>query len=272
MHPFLKWPGGKRWLVANYRHIFPTEYHHYYEPFLGGGSVFFSLLPQQATISDINSELINTYRIMARKPVQLRTVLMRHQENHSVDYYYAVRENIPHNNVDRAARFLYLNRTCFNGMYRVNCLGEFNVPIGSKEHFVYDIEQFEEYAKILSNVCIKKQDFVNAIRAAGEGDLIFADPPYTTAHNQDYFIKYNEKLFSWKDQKRLLNALSRARDRGAIIIATNAYNADLQQMYTDNHFYTQALHRFSSISGQAAGRGSLKELLISSKPINVKGE
>lgn len=272
MHPFLKWPGGKRWLTANYRNIFPSEFNHYFEPFLGGGSVFFSLMPPQATISDTNCELINTYQIMARKPAQLRALLMQHQEHHSSDHYYAVRANIPHSTVERAARFLYLNRTCFNGMYRVNYLGEFNVPIGSKKQFVYDVDQFEEYSKVLHNAHIRKQDFVNTIREASEGDFIFADPPYTTVSNQDYFIKYNEKLFSWRDQNRLLNALTRARDKGVIIISTNAYNAELQQMYINRHFYTQVLHRFSSISGQAAGRGTLKELLVSSYPINLQEE
>lgn len=272
VHPFLKWPGGKRWLIANYRHIFPAEYNCYYEPFLGGGSAFFSLMPQQATISDINGELINTYRVMARNPVQLREYLIQHQEHHSEAHYYAIRAAVPNNAIERAARFLYLNRTCFNGMYRVNHLGEFNVPIGSKQQFTDDVALFEEYSAALRNIHIRKQDFVETIHDAAEGDLVFADPPYTIAHNQNAFIKYNEKLFSWKDQKRLLGALTRARDRGAIIIATNAHYPTLQRMYEDHHFYSQALHRFSSISGSADGRGTQEELLISSCPINLQEE
>lgn len=272
MHPFLKWPGGKRWLVTNYQHIFPTEYNHYFEPFLGGGAIFFFLMPLQATISDINGELVNTYRVMAKKPALLREHLIQHQQNHSAAHYYAMRAYVPKDAVERAARFLYLNRTCFNGMYRVNHSGEFNVPIGTKQLFIDDVEQFEEYSEALHNIHIRKQDFVDTIREANEGDFIFADPPYTIAHNQNAFIKYNEKLFSWKDQKRLLNALIRARDRGAIIIATNAYYPSLQQMYDNNHFYTQALHRFSSISGQIDGRGIQEELLVSSYPINLQEE
>lgn len=272
MHPFLKWPGGKRWLIANYRHIFPADYEHYFEPFLGGGSAFFSLLPLQATISDINGELINVYRVMKRNPAQLREQLIQHQEHHSANYYYAIRANVPDNTVDRAARFLYLNRTCFNGMYRVNRLGEFNVPIGTKQQFIDDAENFEEYSEALHNVHIRKQDFVDTIREAAQGDLVFADPPYTIAHNQNAFIKYNERLFSWKDQKRLLNALIRARDRGAIILTTNADYPALQQMYEANEFFTQPVGRFSSISGLAEGRGTQNELLISSYPINLQEE
>lgn len=269
MHPFLKWPGGKRWLIASYRHIFPDTYNHYFEPFLGGGSAFFYLMPEKATISDINGELVNTYRVMARNPVQLREQITQHQERHSVDHYYAVRANVPNDVIERAARFLYLNRTCFNGMYRVNRLGEFNVPIGTKQRFIDDVAHFEEYSKVLQNVHIRKRDFVDTIREANEGDLVFVDPPYTIAHNQNAFIKYNERLFSWKDQKRLLASLVRARSRGAIIIATNADYPPLRQMYEDNQFITQTVGRFSSISGLRDGRGIQNELLITSYQINL---
>lgn len=272
MQPFVKWPGGKRWLITNYSHIFPAEYNHYFEPFLGGGSAFFALMPQQATISDINGELINTYRVMARNPAQLREQLIQHQEQHSIAHYYRVRANIPDNIIEQAARFLYLNRTCFNGMYRVNRLGEFNVPIGTRQRFIDDVVHFEAYAEVLCNVHIRRQDFVDTIHEATRSDLVFADPPYTIAHNQNAFIKYNEKLFTWKDQQRLLNALVRARNRGAIILATNAYYPLLQQMYEDNNFYTQPLLRFSSISGSPNGRGTQEELLISSRPINLNEE
>lgn len=269
VRPFLKWPGGKRWLITQFKHIFPKKYNNYFEPFLGGGSAFFYLAPQRAMISDINVELINVYRIMARNPVQLREQLEAHQEHHSAEYYYDVREHIPADQVGRAARLLYLNRTCFNGMYRVNQLGEFNVPIGTRMLFTDDVYRFEEYSQILHNTHIRAQDFVKTIRQANEGDLVFADPPYTIAHNQNSFIKYNEKLFSWKDQKRLLGALVKARSRGAIIIATNAKYPALQRMYEENHFYTQPVSRFSSISGIREGRGKQEELLIASFQINL---
>ncbi|MBD5155569.1 MAG: Dam family site-specific DNA-(adenine-N6)-methyltransferase [Oscillibacter sp.] len=272
MQPFLKWPGGKRWLISNYRHIFPTEYNCYFEPFLGGGSAFFSMMPQRAMISDINAALINTYHVMKRTPAQLRNLLVQHQEQHSIIHYYAVRAAIPEDRIEQAARFLYLNRTCFNGMYRVNRLGEFNVPIGTKLRFTDDIQFFEEYSAALQNAHIRKQDFVTAIHNAGDGDFIFADPPYTIAHNQNAFIKYNERIFSWTDQRRLLNALIRARDRGATILATNANYPDIQQMYADHNFYTRPLRRFSSISGIAGGRGIQEELLISSYQVDYEQE
>jgi len=269
MQPFLKWPGGKRWFISHYRHAFPDKYNHYFEPFLGGGSAFFSLRPQQATISDINSELINIYRVMAKNPAQLRAFLLKHQELHSEEYFYNIRANVPKGAINKAARFLYLNRTCFNGMYRVNRLGEFNVPIGTKQQFIKDVELFEDYSTVLNNVYIKTQDFVVTLRNASQGDFIFADPPYTIAHNQNSFIKYNERLFSWKDQKRLLRALVKARDRGAIILATNAYYPAVQQMYEEHQFYTQPISRYSSIAGNKAGRKAQEELLISSYQISL---
>ncbi len=259
-------------MISRYHQIFPEDYNRYFEPFLGGGSAFFYLRPQHATISDINADLINAYRMMAQNPARLRVHLEEHQMNHSEQHYYDVRDNVPEDALARAARFLYLNRTCFNGMYRVNLLGHFNVPKGTKNYFIDDIDLFEEYSLVLRNVHIRTQDFVNTIRDANEGDLIFADPPYTIAHNQNSFIKYNERLFSWKDQKRLLKALMRARERGAIIIATNANYPALQKMYQEEDFYTQTLSRFSPISGLAEGRGNQEELLISSYPIKLREE
>ena len=237
---------------------------------MGGGSAFFHLLPNKAIIADVNKELINTYQMMAKHHVQISKYLKAHQENHNQDYYYKMRDTKFDDSIAQAARFLYLNRTCFNGMYRVNKFGRFNVPIGTKKCFIEDINVFENYAKILNNARILKQDFVDTIRSANGGDLVFADPPYTIAHNQNSFIKYNEKLFSWKDQIRLLKALIRARNRGAIIIATNAYYPELQRMYEDSQFYTQELRRYSSISGMADGRGKQSELLISSMPIDLQ--
>ena len=269
MRPFLKWPGGKRWLVSKYSSIFPTEYNVYFEPFLGGGSAFFFLRPENAVISDINEDLINVYQMMTKSPAALRELMMAHQAKHCASYYYQVRNILPEGKLSRAARFLYLNRTCFNGMYRVNRQGNFNVPIGTKTEFLEDIERFEDYAAILRCAHIYSRDFVEIIRKSDDGDLVFADPPYTISHNQNSFIKYNENLFSWKDQIRLLNALVRARDRGSLIIATNAFYQPLVQMYHDMGFYTQRLNRFSSISGSTDGRKTQEELLITSYPVEI---
>ncbi len=267
MNSFLKWPGGKRWFISKYNKIFPSKYNRYIEPFVGGGSVFFCLMPNNAIISDINPELINLYVVMRDNHQDLKEMLLQHQKNHNVDYYYQIRGDIPVNNIEQAARFLYLNRTCFNGMYRVNRHGMFNVPIGTKTNCIYDLDNFGSYSKILHNTDLIASDFSPIIRQAKFGDLVFVDPPYTIAHNQNSFIKYNEQLFTWVDQKRLLNDLCYARDNNAIVFATNANYHLLHEMYTEHGFFTMIINRYSSISGRIDRRGRQEELLISSLPI-----
>lgn len=268
--PFLKWPGGKRWFIKKYRNLFPDQFNRYIEPFVGG-SVFFSLQANDALIADINPELINTYIVMRDNPEELKQLLLQHQEKHDAEYYYKIRDSIQTHSIEQAARFLYLNRACFNGMYRVNRNGLFNVPIGTKKNFIYDVDRFPTYAQALNKVEIVVSDFSPIIRAAEPENLVFVDPPYTIAHNQNSFIKYNERLFTWADQERLLNDLCYARDNQAIIFATNANYHVLREMYNEHGFYTTTIQRFSSISGRAEKRGTREELLITSIPIIVGG-
>jgi len=265
--PFLKWPGGKRWLVSKYHNYLPKRYNRYFEPFFGGGSLFFWLKPLHSIISDVNPELINLILIMRDFPNELATELIKHQDNHSDKYYYEIRNSIFEADIEKAARFLYLNRTCYNGMYRVNRNGEFNVPKGTKNSFLYDIEQFNNYSCLLRNSEIICSDFGNVIDRAAEGDLVFADPPYTIAHNQNSFIKYNERLFTWDDQLRLLNSLSNARERGARILSTNANFDQLRNLYLEENFYVSVVRRHSSIAGNPKKRGDQEEIIISSEPI-----
>ena len=219
--PFLKWPGGKRWFVKSYLDIFPKDYNNYYEPFLGGGSVFFALQPANGMLTDVNEELINTYVVMRDYPDKLRNIMLQHQQNHCNEYYYIMRNQSYTRTIEGAARFLYLNRTCFNGMYRVNKNGIFNVPIGTRDNCIADIELFEEYAKLLKGMQITTADFEVIIKKAKAGDLIFADPPYAVQKKQDGFIKYNDKLFTWADQERLCRCLSEANERGVYVVLTN---------------------------------------------------
>ena len=132
MLPFLKWPGGKRWLVERYPDLLPTKYGTYIEPFLGSGAVYFHLEPRKAILSDANEELIAAYEAIRSDPDVVRRHLRKHNREHNRDYYYAQRDNAPRTATTRAAQFVYLNRTCFNGIYRVNLNGVFNVPIGTK--------------------------------------------------------------------------------------------------------------------------------------------
>ena len=266
--PFLKWPGGKRWLISKYSHCLPKQYNRYFEPFLGGGAVFFFLNPSQATLSDINQELIQLYQVMRDDYLGLAQSMRKHQELHCKEYYYDLRSKHFTESLPAASRLLYLNRMCFNGMYRVNREGQFNVPIGTKQNCIYDIDQFSTYSERLKNIEIGTADFCITIGKVARDDFVFVDPPYTIAHNQNCFIKYNEQLFTWEDQKRLVKALCSARDRGAYVMATNANYEALKRMYSDNGFYVNVVKRFSIISSKIDNRKEQEESLITSYPIH----
>lgn len=260
--PFLKWPGGKRWFANDVRKILPPTYGRYIEPFLGSASVFFAIRPETAILSDANSELIDTYRALRWRPAMVLKELKRHARRHSDNYYYDVRSSEAHTLVARAARMIYLNRTCFNGIYRVNLEGMFNVPRGTKDSVLLATDDFEAVGKLLRCAEIICSDFETVIDRANAGDLVFADPPYTVRHNTNGFIKYNEKLFSWHDQERLAATLNRARERGAHVICTNANHASVRELYSDLGFDHYAVSRFSSISANGTSRKQYEELVI----------
>jgi DNA adenine methylase len=262
VRPFLKWPGGKRWFVARYGNVFPSNYRRYIEPFLGSGSVYFYLCPPNALLGDSNEELIAAYRGMRRGWKKAYLLLREHQQKHGESHYYRVREQEPRCIVERTARLIYLNRACFNGIYRVNQKGEFNVPKGTRDSILFETDEFQAAARLLRGAEIRASDFEDLIDAAHRDDLVFADPPYTVRHNLNGFIKYNEKLFSWDDQLRLASALARARDRGAYIVSTNANHASLRRLYRNHGFSLKGISRFSSISATAESRRKFDELLI----------
>lgn len=261
--PFLKWPGGKRWFAKKNQEYFPKKYDKYIEPFLGSGAVFFSLRPQNAILADTNIDLINLYTVMRDKPEELKKQMLLHQQKHNKTYYYQIRDSVPIDTVERASRLLYLNRTCYNGMYRVNKQGKFNVPIGTKSDCIYDIELFESYAECLQDVTFLCEDFSVTINQAGKGDFVFADPPYATTNNLN-FVKYNDELFRWEDQLRLHKSLVHARNRGVKIVLTNVYCKEIIEMYRHDGFYIHVLKRASTIAGQPDNRGYVKEVMITS--------
>ncbi|AVM26086.1 Dam family site-specific DNA-(adenine-N6)-methyltransferase [Bacillus pumilus] len=262
--PFLTWAGGKRWLVKSYPEVFPSNFNRYIEPFLGSGSVFFHLKPQKAILSDINKDLIDTYMALKMDWQKVYKHLKIHQRKHSPEYYYKIRNYNPRKIETKAARFLYLNRTCFNGIYRVNKQGKFNVPLGSKQNVILSTDDFEEISNRLKHVSILNHDYEVVINMANKDDFIFVDPPYTVNHNDNGFIQYNEKLFSWADQIRLCEALVRARDRGAKIIMTNANHESVRNLYKEYCFEFKIVSRFSGISSKAKGRKKYEEIIVKS--------
>jgi DNA adenine methylase len=259
--PFLKWAGGKRWICKELTARIGPIQGRYIEPFLGSGAVFFSVRPGNAILSDVNRDLVYTYRALKSQHRAVLRHLIDHQISHCSEYYYKVRDNIPSSFAERAARFIYLNRTCWNGLYRVNLDGKFNVPIGTKSTVLLDSDDFETVADCLSRAEITHSDFLTAVDNAKEGDVVFCDPPYTVRHNFNGFVKYNETLFSWSDQVRLRDAVLRARERGARIYVTNADHESIWELYQKD-FQIHKFKRYSAIGGAKAVRGTYSEILI----------
>ena len=259
--PFLKWAGGKRWMTGLETLPKADAFRRYLEPFLGGGAVFFKLQPTTAILSDLNGELINLYRAVRDEPEELRTLLEQHHRDHSREHYYAVRANMPLDTVKKAARTLYLNRTCWNGLYRVNRKGEFNVPIGTKTSVITESEDFTKISQTLKAAELRSCDFASTIEEAGKGDFLFVDPPYTMKHNMNGFIKYNENIFTWADQLRLRDAVTGAAKRGAAIMITNADHESLRELYARDFTY-MSLSRSSVLSAKSSGRGPTTEAMF----------
>lgn len=259
--PFLKWAGGKRWLADRLIDVLSLGSGKYIEPFLGGGAVFFALRPEHAILSDSNPELINAYNAIASDATRIVSLLRAHHRLHSVDYFYTMRAYKPRCEYRRAARFIYLNRTCWNGLFRVNLNGQFNVPIGTKTSVLMETDDWATVADSLSKVTIRCNDFEISIDEAQAGDVVFADPPYTVKHNLNGFIKYNDSLFSWTDQIRLRDALLRAKGRGARIVLTNANHASVRALYVGD-FEMEAVSRASVLAAASKHRGRYEELLI----------
>ncbi|MCK7598473.1 Dam family site-specific DNA-(adenine-N6)-methyltransferase [Microbulbifer sp. CAU 1566] len=259
--PFLKWAGGKRWLMESHSSLFDFSYERFIEPFLGGGAVFFGLQPRRAILSDSNDELINVYSVIKHDWELLVSKLKKHHKKHDFDYYYKLRSSKPRSDVGRAARFIYLNRTCWNGLYRVNRKGEFNVPIGTKSSVFQEEDDFEFISKLLRNVTLQSCDFEKTISMAKKGDFLFVDPPYTVLHNKNGFVKYNESIFTWSDQCRLKDAVEAACSQGAKVMVTNASHASIVDLYSGVGEIT-TLKRKSTISGSVASRGKYEEVVI----------
>lgn len=262
MKPFLKWAGGKRWLVATHEDFVAVGDLRYIEPFLGSGAVFFHVEPKKALLSDSNRELIDAYVGVRDEPHSVLQALEVHQKKHCEAYYYSVRALKPKTTAGKAARLIYLNRTCWNALYRVNLKGEFNVPIGTKTNVILPGDDFLAWAALLQAATVKAQDFELTVAQAGKGDFIYADPPYTVQHNMNNFVKYNEKIFSWSDQLRLARCLHEATVRGAHVAISNADTPDISALYSGPGWTRLTVSRHSVLAASADRRGRTTELVI----------
>lgn len=273
VYPFVKWAGGKRQLLSEFKKYFPPvgSYKRYFEPFLGGGAVFFDLQPDRAVLMDINEELINTYKVIQNNIEGLIQELKKHKERNSKEYFYEIRnwDRLPNYKertaVERAARFIYLNRTCFNGLYRVNSKGQFNVPFGQyKNPRILDEENLRNVHLLLNNgkdILIENVDYKKVLEYAQEGDFIYFDPPYYPLEPTS-FTSYTKDNFGPEEHKELAAVFKELTDRGCMVALSNSSTEEVRKLYSFDGVELVPLQARRSINSDVNGRGAIEELLI----------
>lgn len=266
VQPFLKWPGGKRWLVPRLLELTADiEFERYFEPFAGGAALFFALRPHCAVLSDINGDLINTYRQVKYHASAIVQRLMKLAVDEAT--YYSIRAEEPRGRLDRAVRFLYLNRTAFGGIYRLNRQGRFNVPFGGGERspsVLWTRDLLRPAARTLRGSELIVGDFEMVLQAVGRGDLVYCDPTYTVSHSDNGFIRYNESNFRWEDQKRLVGVCRELRSRGATVLVSNAFHPTVRSIFDSGEIY--AFSRPSTVCPQSDSRRTVQEHVFVFRP------
>ncbi len=259
--PFLKWAGGKRGLIRQYEPFFPREFRRYFEPFLGSGAVFFHLRPGWAHLSDGLEELINCYLAVRDEVEGLIALLRAHIFER--EYYYRLRALKPEalSPIERASRFLYLNRTCYNGLYRVNSRGRFNVPIGSyKNPTICDAENLRAAGAALKGVELIFAPFSHVLELAGAGDFIYLDPPYFPLSPTSNFTGYTPESFGEPEQRELSRVFRGLDRRGALLMLSNSDHPLTRELYRS--FRVREIQAPRAINRKAEGRGYVGELLV----------
>jgi DNA adenine methylase len=260
--PFLRWTGSKKWLIKDgLTEYLPNRFNNYHECFLGGGSVFFSIERNgRAFLYDINVDLIETY-IEIRDNVEIVIKTLKTLKN-TEEEFYRIRKSRTNKSHTKAAKFIYLNKCSFNGIYRVNSKGIYNVPYGKRKNVdIVTEENLRSVSKSLQNVIIEAIDFNKTLENINKNDLVFLDPPYTIAHENNGFIEYNQKLFSWDDQERLRDFILAIKNKGAYFILTNASHHSILNLYKGiGKIFIKS--RYSKVGGRNKTRGIYNELII----------
>lgn len=259
--PFLRWAGGKKWLVKHLSKLLPKNgFRNYHEPFLGGGSIFLAIRPSgEAFLSDLNVELISTYISLRNDPECIIAILKTFKNTEH--FYYKIRDKEYADPYEQAARFIYLNQTSFNGIYRVNLRGEYNVPYGYRSKRFLEADSLRSVSQLLRDATLSHGDFKNIKGNLRSKDLVFLDPPYTVSHNDNGFIKYNQKLFSLDDQRRLSSLIDFIKKKGAYYILTNAAHRTIEEIFEKGDRKLK-LSRANLIGGLNAERGQATEYIF----------
>lgn len=265
--PFLKWAGGKRQLLPVLREHLPPGFKNYYEPFVGAGALLFELQPRQAVINDLNRDLITCYRVLKKHPQHLIARLREHRNDK--EYFYAVRALDRHPEYDqfceiqRAARMIYLNKTCFNGLFRVNRKGHFNAPFGNyRNPNIVNEEGLLAVHRYISrsSLTILNTDFEEAVQTARRGDFVYFDPPYDPVSETASFTNYQSGGFGRLEQYRLMCVVTELTRRGCRVMLSNSATEYVRSLYKDFRIVRVSAHRM--INSVASGRGKIDEFLI----------
>lgn len=269
--PFVKWVGGKRQLLRQFRELglYPPEgfdpiTNTYFEPFVGGGAVFFDLLPKKAELSDLNYELVTTYNVIKNDVYSLINSLKKH--TYEKEYYLKIRAKDPKklSDIEVASRFIYLNRTGFNGMYRVNSRGGFNVPFGKYSNpIICDAENLQRASKALQRVTIKQQDYKNVLKKAKKGDFVYFDPPYYPVSKTASFTSYTAESFLENEQTELRDTLVELHKRGCFVMLSNSDTPFINKIYSGiSGVKITKVEAGRAINSKASKRGKITEVLI----------
>lgn len=268
--PFLRWAGGKSRLVSKLLPFVPSSdsYERYIEPFLGSGALFFKLEPKSAILADMNSHLINCYRQIAGKPTAVWNKLQEHKNKDSREYYNSVRHTGLGTGtvVDRAAFFLYLNKTAFNGIFRVNKSGKFNVPYGTKrsDDSWISLEELKSVSKCLKIAEFKIGSFEDTCKEARKGDFVYLDPPYPPLTKSAYFTQYTAGGFSLDDQKRVAEVFKSLNKKGCLVMMSNSDQKSIRDLYDGFPMETIKVTRLIGSNGD---RFKVDELVVTNYPI-----
>ncbi len=279
--PFIKWAGGKGNIIPEYEKIglLNIEFNDYYEPFLGGGAMFFYLwkkgkIKKKAYLSDINKDLIDAYATIKNNLEQLLAQLSMVKDKYEREDYYKFRKEYnslklmktltEEQRIKKTALFIYLNKTCFNGLYRENKKGEFNVPFGKyKAPTIYNEYNLRAVSKALEDAILRVLDFEDAVYTAKEGDFVYFDPPYMPISPTANFTSYHQKDFTLEDQKRLAKTIRKLSSKNVKILLSNAYHPTVKAIYEsipNIHFFEILAPRFINSNGN--GRGAIKEYAL----------
>ena len=270
--PFVKWAGGKRQLIPILNQNLPESFGTYYEPFLGGGALLFHILTdkngQKCSISDLNSDLVLAYTTIRDRIDALITSLKNHEKNYQKDsesYYYSIRKNNPRSEIEKTSRLIFLNRTCFNGLYRVNSKGKFNVPLGKYSNpNIVNEENIRAVSHILqsSRTVIKCRDFEAVLRDAKKGDLVYFDPPYQPVSATSNFTSYTTKDFTYDDLTRLAELCLKLDSRGCKVLLSNSDSKEVADIFANDPWKINRIEANRSINSNSKKRTGHFELLI----------